>query len=254
MKKKSVNYIDNEYNDNQVLKKRKKIKNQKRKRRRRLICCLFIVVLFVCFFQSDLSKIQTIEILGNNYVTSEDILKHISVKKHQSYTFFTKTATIKDEVEDMTFIKSADVSKSLFGDIVIRVKESEPITYTLIDNTLYVVDNVGEVKEDPHQVWLSFVQRCPQANGFDTETFQTFAKEYANVSSVVQNQISNIEFIGEPNDSTKCQLELDDGKIFYVRIEDMASQLSSTNYYLVMNQYPDYKYYDFLGKNVYVSN
>ena len=51
-----------------------------------------------------------------------------------------------------------------------------------------------------------------------------------------------------------CKLELDDGKVFYVRIEDMEKQLTSTNYYLVIQSYPDYKYYDYLGKNVYVYN
>ena len=40
----------------------------------------------------------------------------------------------------------------------------------------------------------------------------------------------------------------------YVRIEDMARQLTSTNYYLVTQKYPENKYYDFLGKNVYVYN
>ena len=44
------------------------------------------------------------------------------------------------------------------------------------------------------------------------------------------------------------------GKVFYVRIEDMEKQLTSTNYYLVIQSYPDYKYYDYLGKNVYVYN
>ena len=39
-----------------------------------------------------------------------------------------------------------------------------------------------------------------------------------------------------------------------VRIEDMVRQLTSTNYYLVTQKYPENKYYDFLGKNVYVYN
>ena len=77
---------------------------------------------------------------------------------------------------------------------------------------------------------------------------------YVKLPSVVQNQISSIVFEPDEKDQTKCKLELDDGKVFYVRIEDMEKQLTSTNYYLVIQSYPDYKYYDYLGKNVYVYN
>ena len=46
-------------------------------------------------------------------------------------------------------------------------------------------------------------------------------KAYVKLPSVVQNQISSIVFEPDEKDQTKCKLELDDGKVFYVRIEDM---------------------------------
>lgn len=47
---------------------------------------------------------------------------------------------------------------------------------------------------------------------------------------------------------------MDDGKILYLRYDDMAVQLKGDNYALKMEEFPDYKYYDFVGKYVYVHN
>ena len=112
----------------------------------------------------------------------------------------------------------------------------------------------GVMEKDTKQEKLSYVQRYPQAINFDEKHLKQFIKEYKQLPSVIKNQISSIVFEPNDKDQTKCKLELDDGKIFYVRIEDMVRQLTSTNYYLVTQKYPENKYYDFLGKNVYVYN
>ena len=46
---------------------------------------------------------------------------------------------------------------------------------------------------------------------------------------------------------------MDDGKILYLRYDQMADQLKGNYYALLMEKYPDDKYYDFLGKYVYRS-
>ena len=161
---------------------------------------------------------------------------------------------VKTEIEKMIFVEKATVTKDLIGNIKIRIKENNASLYGYINNILYVADQDGILEQDQQQKWISYVQRCPQMMNFDEEHFQSFVKAYVKLPSVVQNQISSIVFEPDEKDQTKCKLELDDGKIFYVRIEDMEKQLTSTNYYLVIQSYPDYKYYDFLGKNVYVYN
>ena len=154
----------------------------------------------------------------------------------------------------MIFVEKATVMKDLIGNIKIIIKENNPSLYGYINNILYVADQDGIFEQDQQQKWISYVQRCPQMMNFDEEHFQSFVKAYVKLPSVVQNQISSIVFEPDEKDQTKCKLELDDGKVFYVRIEDMEKQLTSTNYYLVIQSYPDYKYYDYLGKNVYVYN
>ena len=70
----------------------------------------------------------------------------------------------------------------------------------------------------------------------------------------VVNQISDINYAPENLDDKRCEFIMDDGKILYLRYDDMAVQLKGDNYALKMEEFPDYKYYDFVGKYVYVHN
>ena len=253
-KKKRADYLYNEHDENQVLTMRNKLKKKKKKRRQRFVFIVVAFVLIICFFVSDLSKVKSIHVEGCQRLEDSYIIDHISVKSHSTFFFSVDNDDLEKEIEKMVFVKKANVSKSLFGDIKIIIQEDEPVTYCYIDNKLYIVDQKGNTQEDSEQKWLSYVQRTPQSMNFDLDNFKKFVKEYVKIPSDVQNQISSLIFEPDEKDQTKCKFELDDGKIFYVRIENMAKQLTSSNYYLVMQKFPNYKYYDFLGKNVYVYN
>lgn len=252
--KKNQSYLYNEHDINQVQYMRKKIKEKKKRRRQRVVLVLVLIVLLICFFCSDLSKVQTVKVTGLQRLDDNTIIDNISVKAHETYFFNVDRKQLKKEVESMLFVKSAKISQSLFVNVTISIEEDEPVTYCYINNLLYIVDQKGNIKEDKEQKWLSYAQRTPQSMNFDLENFKKFIKEYVKIPSVVKNQISSIIFEPDEKDKTKCKFELDDGKIFYVRIENMAKQLTSSNYYLVVQKYPNYHYYDFLGKNVYVYN
>ena len=247
-------YRFNEHDENQVLAMRNKLRRKKRKRRRRLVVVVLVVILIMAFFLSDLSKVKSIDIIGCQKLDEQYILDSLSVHEHSSYYFTVDESQLEKEIEKLIFVAQADVSMSFFGDMTIKINEQEPALYSYIDNQLYVVDEDGVIEEDRDQKWVTYVQRTPQAMNFDKDHLKQFVEAYVQLPSDVQNQISTMVFEPNDKDPSKCRLEMDDGKIFYVRIENMAKQLTSSNYYMVMNQYPDYKYYDFLGKNVYVYN
>lgn len=247
-------YIYNEHDENQVQTMRMKLKKKKRKRRRCFVLIILFLILLFVFFLSDMSKVKKITVSGCQITDKETIIESLPIKSQQTYFFKVNKSQVKKAVEDMIFVEKATVSKDLIGNVKIQIKENNASLYGYINNILYVADQDGIIQQDQSQKWISYVQRCPQAMNFDEEHFKSFVKAYIQLPSVVQNQISSIVFEPDEKDQTKCRLELDDGKMFYVRIEDMQKQLTSTNYYLVTQSYPDYKYYDFLGKNVYVYN
>lgn len=247
-------YMYNEHDVNQVKNMQKKIKKKKQKRRRCFVLIVLLIVACIAFMTGSASKVKKISVSGCHLTNQEDIIKNISIKTKKTYFFSMDCGQVENEIEQMLFVKKATVKKDLLGNVKITVQENNAMLYGYIDNVLYLVDEDGVVEKDEKQEKLSYVQRYPQAMSFDEDHLKQFVKEYKKLPSVIKNQISSIVFEPNDKDQTKCKLELDDGKIFYVRIEDMARQLTSTNYYLVIQKYPENKYYDFLGKNVYVYN
>ena len=235
-------YIYNEHDENQVQSMRRKFKKKKRKRRGCLVIIALFLAFLLVFFFSDMSKVKKITVTGCKVTSQETIVEQLPIKSKQTYFFKVNKKQIAKQIENIIFVEKANI------------KENNASLYGYVNNILYVADQDGVIEQDQQQKWLSYVQRCPQMMNFDEEHFQSFVQAYVKLPSVVQNQISSIVFEPDEKDQTRCRLELDDGKIFYVRIEDMKKQLTSTNYYLVVQSYPDYKYYNFLGKNVYVYN
>lgn len=249
-----ANYIYNEHDVNQVLTMRKKLKKKKRKRRRIALLIILLILLLLGFIFSPASKVKKITVKGCTLVDKEEIIDNLSIKVNQDYFFKVSSKELKEEVKKHIFVEEASINKDIIGNITITIEENNAILYAYLDNILYIVDEDGVYEEDINQKLLSYVQRYPQAINFNKDNFKMLVKQYYQLPSVVKNQISSIVFEPDEKDQDKCKLEMDDGKIFYVRMEKMAEQLTSTNYYLVIQKYPNYKYYNFLGKNVYVYN
>lgn len=244
-------YVYNEHDQNQVREILKQRKIKRRKRRRKILL-LFVVVLFVVgFFISDFSKIQSITISGNQRISQEEILKLIPVKVHSSISLFTSSSAIEKSLEEMPAIKVATVNKDFFGNMKISVEETKPIAYQIVDTKIWILDEKGNMIINEANDVLSYVQRCPKLNGFDENRAREFAKEYYKIPSQVQNQISDIKYSPLPSDETRCEFLMDDGKILYLRIEDMAGQLAGDRYDAILREFPDAKHYSFEGKNCY---
>ena len=253
-KKKQKQTIYNDYDRDQVLAYLKKQKAKKRKRRRRLFLIILVIGLIIAFFVSDYSRLQSITVSGNNRVSKEEIIAASKIKLHQDYTFFSSMNDVETAVEKASLIKEATVTKNIFGQVKIKVVEADPIGQCTIDNILYVIDETGRVTKDETGVLATYVQRCPKLNNFDYERFAAFAKEFAKIPTAVINQISDINYAPENLDETRCEFVMDDGKILYLRYDDMATQLKGDNYALKMEELPNFKYYDFTGKYVYGHN
>lgn len=254
MAKRKQQTIYNDYDRDQVLAYLKKQKAKKRKRRRRVLFVILVIGLIIAFFISDFSRLQTITVSGNNRVSSEEIIVASKIKLHQDYTFFKNLDAAKDLIEKTSLIKEAKVTKDIFGHVKIKVVEADPIGQCIIDNVLYVVDETGRVTKDTAGTLIAYVQRCPKLNNFNFEQFSAFAKQFAKIPAQVINQISDINYAPENLDEKRCEFIMDDGKILYLRYDNMAEQLKGDNYALKMAEFPDYKYYDFVGKYVYVHN
>ncbi|MFV0393710.1 MAG: cell division protein FtsQ/DivIB [Coprobacillaceae bacterium] len=251
---KKQQYIYNEHDRSQVHAELQNRKKRKRKKLRRRILFVLVLLLVVAYFVTDISKVKSIEVHGNDRITTEVIKETTGVKEHSSFYLFQSTKTMENKINDIPGIKDVNVSKDILGNIDITIKETSIIAYSKIGETTYIVDEVGDSFANTSTDTEIKLTGCPQIFSVDEELLKSFAKEYAKIPSQVRNQISEIHYSPKNADATRCQFNMDDGKMLYLRIEDMAEQLSGDKYAIAINQYPDKKYYDFVGNKVYADD
>lgn len=243
-------YYYNEHDENQVDKILKTKKKKKLKRRFKVIFVLLILILIGAFFISDYSKVQSIQVFGNEEVKTDDILKNISIDE-QSVFLFVDTSKIEEEVKQVNLIKKANVSRDFLGNIKIEVVEADKVAYSVINNVTYVIDEMGNVTETKDKKIIQSLQACPQITQFkDLKLLKQFAEQYIKIPELIKNQTSDIIYDPKKMDETRLKFIMDNGKILYLRIEDMASQLKSLDYEANI-AHDDMCIFKFEGNNIY---
>lgn len=244
-------YYYNEHDENQVKKILKSKKKKRLKRRMKILCVFIILALIGYYLMSDLSKVKSIEVKGNVEVKTEDIIKQSSLTKESCYMFVNKSQ-IADKIKSMGMIKKIDVSVDLIGHVVIEVEEAKKVAYCEIGKKTYVIDEMGNVNETKDKALIASLQSCPRFLGFKDEKFlKEFAKEYVQVQSLIRNQTSDIVHDPKKADETRMKFIMDNGKILYVRVEDMVKQLNSFDYEANIVQDKKNCTFSFEGKYVY---
>lgn len=243
-------YYYNEHDENQVNKILKTKKKKKLKRRFKVIFVLLILILIGLFFMSDYSKIKSIQVFGNEEVKTEDVLKNISIDK-QSIFLFVNPSRVEEEVKQVNLIKKVNVSRDFFGHVKIEVEEADKVAYSVINNMTYVIDEMGNVTETKDKKIIQSLQACPKITQFkDLKLLKEFAVQYIKIPELIKNQTSDIVYDPKKMDETRLKFIMDNGKILYLRIEDMASQLKSFDYEANI-AHDDMCIFKFEGVNIY---
>ena len=89
----------------------------------------------------------------------------------------------------------------------------------------------------------------------DLQLLKEFAKEYVNIPEIVKNQTSDIIYDPQKADETRLKFIMDDGKILYLRIEDMADQLNNRYDYVANKEaFKNKCVFSFEGNYVYMKD
>lgn len=246
------NYYYNEHDENQVTKLFKKKKKKKIKRKIKILCFLLLLILIVYYFLSDFSKVKSIEIIGNDDVSSS-LIEETSTLNNETIYLFINKKKVENHIKNLPLIKKANVSYDLFGHVTIEIEESKKVAYCTIQKTTYVLDELGKVVETEDENIKETLKSCPKLNGFlDLDFLKTFAKEYANVPELIKTQTSDIIYSPANADQSRIEFILDNGKKLIVRVDNMAKELSNFPYEAYMTIYENKCEFDFYGDNVYI--
>ncbi len=245
-------YYFNEHDENQVQKKYKSNQRLKVKRRIKILFVLLVFILVGTYFISDYSRISKISIQGCQEVKQEDVLKTMTLKKGD-IILFVNTNKIEEEIKKMPLVKKVNVQKSIFGEVLIEIEEAQKIAYCIIDKTTYIIDELGNVTTTSDKELIQSMQSSPRLSGFDdVDLLKKFAREYIDIPDIVKSQTSDIVYSPKKADQTRMKFIMDNGKILYLRIEQMVEQLSRFDYEANMTEFSDYCEFSFEGENIYM--
>ena len=105
----------------------------KRKGSRKLlfvVILLFFTLLSVLFFNSSISKISEIQVLGTMYADEDAVIREAAIEAGDPF-FRSTSAAIAARVEKLTQVESATVEKKFPGVVIINVKEYPAVAFEL---------------------------------------------------------------------------------------------------------------------------
>ncbi len=241
----------NEHDENQVTKVLKIKKMKKLKLRVKILFALVLIALAVGFFVSDASKVKSIKIEGISDIKKEDV-KNVMAIDENDYYFLVDTNNVAERIKTMPLVKKVTVKKSFFGNIKVDIEESEKIAYGKIGKKIYLVDEQGKIASTKDEKIIESLKFTPQLIGFKSITFlKEFIDEYLTIPDIIKNQVSDIVFEPTSSDKTKIKFIMDNGKILYIRVEDMSKQLNSIDYEAMITGYKNHCVFSFEGGYIY---
>ncbi|WP_082882765.1 cell division protein FtsQ/DivIB [Paenibacillus swuensis] len=95
-----------------------------------LLLFLFVVLLAILFFRSSFSKVQTIEMKGNRYLTPDEISKALNVQVGDQF-FGTSAAEMDRRVSQLLPIEEVLIHKRFPGYILIEIREQQTVAFQL---------------------------------------------------------------------------------------------------------------------------
>ena len=248
---KKKQYRFNEHDENQVQVVLKKQKQKKKKKRTRRIVFLLVLMVIVAFFVSPASRIKSIKVSGNQYVDSQDILDQskLSTSSVFPYTFVTNSI-VKKRIESLPMIENAKIIYDIVGNVKIKITESDVIAWGTVKKKNYVIDRNGRVSVVKDT--SSLIGTTKVSDFKKLKLFKQFAEEYVKIPVIIRNDVSDIVYFPKTKDTSRIALKLNDGKIFYMRIEDMAEQLENFDYDAYMQAYGNRCIFSFEGDNLFM--
>lgn len=208
---------------------RLEILKKKRKRRPQIQLGVFIgvillVILILLYMFTDISKVDQVDIKGEEIVSKNDIEKALDIKK-DSRIYNIPVSDMKSKIEEIEGVKSVEIKRHFPNDLTVNVNEYETI---------------GLVKEKKHYVPLlengktiknlstDLPIDVPILNDFSSKKLNKMIPELKKVKPKVKSMISEINYKPGENNQNRIQLFMTDNVEVVGDIQTFANKI---NYY-----------------------
>lgn len=208
---------------------RLEILKKKRKRRRQIQLGVFIgvillVILILLYMFTDISKVDQVDIKGEEIVSKNDIEKALDVKK-DSRIYNIPVSDMKSKIEEIEGIKSVEIKRHFPNDLTVNVNEYETIGLVKEKKRyLPLLENGKTIKNLSTDLPID----VPILNDFSSKKLNKLIPELKKVKPKVKSMISEINYKPGENNQNRIQLFMTDNVEVVGDIQTFANKI---NYY-----------------------
>ncbi|WP_059104698.1 cell division protein FtsQ/DivIB [Shouchella shacheensis] len=199
---------------------------RKRRANRRLIFFLtlfFFLLVAIIYFQSPLSDISSVQVVGNAIATEEKVIEASGLS--EGMNIWNLAAEEREQtIEGMKEIQSASISRAFPNNVVVTVEEYPRVAYAYNDGAYSPILQNGEELEPIPNDQLS--GDAPILVGMDdSEVIAQLGDELTQTSAEIINRISEIVYAPTEEDSLQVTLYMNDGIEVRTSIDSFAANM-----------------------------
>lgn len=185
---------------------------RKRKANRRMILLLslfFVLIACVMYFLSPLSHIRKIDVEGNRYISSEQVIK-LSGLTNDTNIWQIDKKQVEKEIKTNPEIKQVDIKRTIPNSVLLEITERDRIAYVVKEDRFQPVLENGEILEPLQEGEIPVY--APVLVGFSKgKELNQLLGELGKLPQEILNSISEIHEAPTKTDNYQITLYMNDG-------------------------------------------
>ena len=195
----------NEKEETKVVVKKVKIVNI-------LIVLLLLYMIGFYTYKVVVSPINNIFVVGNKYLTDQEIIDIAGIRNYPSFILTTKY-NIKKKLLKNDLIDEVKIKKSFGRILTIELKESSPL---FIYNDKVILSNSKQIDNKDYKLPTI-------TNYVEEDILNKLIEKYQNVDDEIKIMISEIEYVPNDIDKERFIITMNDGNYVYITLYKITS-------------------------------
>lgn len=177
-----------------------------------LIVLLLLYIIGFYTYKVVVSPINNIFVVGNKYLTDQEIIDIAGIRNYPSFILTTKY-NIKKKLQKNDLIDEVKIKKSFGRMLTIELKESDPL---FIYNDKVILSNSKQIDNKDYKLPTI-------TNYVEEDILNKLIEKYQNVDDEIKIMISEIEYVPNDIDKERFIITMNDGNYVYITLYKITS-------------------------------
>lgn len=177
-----------------------------------LIVLLLLYIIGFYTYKVVVAPINNIFVVGNKYLTDQEIIDIAGVRNYPSFILTTKY-NMKKKLLKKDLIDEVKIKKSFGRILTIEVEESNPL---FIYNDKVILSNSKQIENKNYKLPTI-------TNYVEEDILNKLIEKYQNVDDEIKIMISEIEYVPNDIDKERFIITMNDGNYVYITLYKITS-------------------------------